>query len=372
MKQLLTLVAVAIIGLLAWYLRGSSDATIIDAKNAQIAALNDAGQSKDKLLIQTSGEVSDRDETIKSLQDKIKLDVDLLAKDQAQLDADKVAYQRLQDGDQTLLSSLKSDNDAAIQELKSQIQDKDNQIAEINEKLVQTIADYEGRLTAVRGQIASMPNDGTKIYPKDNGFELQDVGTGFFSYRYFGESIRNPTHVEMPPSEPNKTPWTFTKDAGVAANGSGFYVTNATNGDSDGKTSNLGQAAFLEFKDSAVSQTIDLPAGTFTVTFSYEARRDYTPNEVTVSLGGTIVFKGAPSAVDRFTEVTTDPVTLCAGKQELKIVALGDGVDTNFPCTFIDDVRINVLGSHQHSAKKPPIKTTALNPGAGAQNFPGN
>ena len=358
MKQLLALVAVAVIGLLAWLLKSSGDTAIIEAKNAQIAALHDAAQSKDKLLTLTGSQVSDRDATVKMLQDKIKSDEDLLAKNQAQLDADKVAYLKQQNADQTLINSLKGDHDADVQALKSQIQDRDNEIAQLNEKLVQVIAEYETKLNSVGAGMTSAEDDTEKIYPKDNGFDAQDMGTGFFSYQVLG-TIKNPDNVPFPPPVPNQTPWKFGDgNSGIAANGSGFYLTGATNGDSDGKKSTNGQAAALEYAGSWVSQTIKLPAGTFAVSFDYEGRRDYMPaNIIAVLVDGKEVFRAAPDTCDHFEHVTTGTISFTrAGNRELKFLACGSKDNASaFPTTFIDNVCIDIVGSHKHPAK--PVGT---------------
>ena len=364
MRTVLAFAAAAGVAALFWFLRGSSDSTVLAAKDAQIAAIQQTVKAKDDLATQLSVLIHARETSIKELQDKLKLVQDSLTQNQAQLDADKIAYQKLHDADQTIINSLKGDNNADIQSLKEQLQFKDEQIAQLNEKLVQAITQYESQLNDLRGRVGSAQETLKKIYPKDDGFEFQDVGTGFFSYRYFGGSIRNPTNVEMPPDEPNHTPWTFVKDAGVAANGCGFYVTNAPNGDNDGKRSTLGQAAFLEFKDSAFSQGVDLPAGAFSVTFSYEARRDYSPNEIAVSLDGHVVFTGGPLATDHFVEVTTDSIKLPAGKHALKFLALGDGSDGGFPCTFIDNVSINILNAHHLPPRKAEDKASEAAAGA--------
>jgi hypothetical protein len=352
-KIVLTLAGVLAIGSLLWFLRGSSDATTLAAKNAEIAALQDASQTKDKLLTQSNGLLDARAQAIKELQGKIQSSQDLLAKDQTQLASDKAAYQRLQDANQKIVDSLKGDNQADIDALKEQIQAKDDAIAQLNEKLVQTIADYEAKLNAMRNRTEISDTDsGKKIYPKDDGFEQQDLGPGCFNY--FGEANFNPTHVELPAPVPNQTGWKFGGNAGLAANGT-FYVNNATNGNHDGKTSSGGQVAFLQAKGSWLSQMIRLPAGTYSVSFDFESRRDYEPaNGIAVSLNGTDLFVGAPTDMNNFVHVTTESIHLAAAREyELKFRGLGalsdpDGDHT----TFIDNVCINVIDPHKHSAKK--------------------
>jgi len=363
MKTILAFVGAAGVAALFWFLRGTSDSAIIAAKDAQIDAIQETIKAKDNLAAQESGLIDAREASIKELQEKLNSAKDALNKNQAQLDADKVAYQKLHDADETIINSLKGDNNADIQALKEQLQFKDEQIGQLNEKLVQTIANYESQLNDLRHRVGSASGADKKIYPEDDGFDLQDVGTGFFSYRYFGGPIRNPNNVQMPPDEPNRTPWTFIKDAGVAANGCGFYVANAANGDNDGRRSTLGQAAFLQFKDSALSQMVQLPAGTFSITFSYEARQNYSPNELAVSIDGHVLFTGGPLATDHFVEVTTDSIKLPAGKHEIKFLALGDGNDEGFPCTFIDNISINVLNAHRPPTRKAEDKANQAEAG---------
>ncbi len=194
-------------------------------------------------------------------------------------------------------------------------------------------------------QVSVPPEENEKIYPKDNGFDTQDLKSGFSSYQYFGETIKNPNNNQMPKRISNMTPWTFGGNAGIGANGSGFYVTGATNLDSNGANSTNGQAGFLEYADSSISQKIQLPAGTFTVSFDYEGRRDYLPaNQVAVSIDGTVLFKGAPTNSDQFKRVTTDPITItAAGKHELMFRALGGLNNSAYPCTFIDNICIDVV-----------------------------
>ncbi len=212
MKPALVFIALVAVAVGVWYLRGNSDSSLLNAKDAQIAAMTETLQTKEKLRVQDETLLDTRDTSIKTLQDKIKSDEDLLAKNQAQLEVDKAEYQRLQTADQTIITSLKSDNNADIQVLKEQIQAKDDQIAQLNEKLVQTIANYENQLNAPRtapgSQPASVAEDGKKIYPADDGFDLQSLGSGMFAYQVFSQ-LHNPNNAPQPPSIANRTPWTF-------------------------------------------------------------------------------------------------------------------------------------------------------------------
>ncbi len=354
MKQLFPLILAVAVGALAWCLRGRSDATILEAKSAANTALLDIVHGKDKQLSQDDGLIGTRDESIKALQEKIKSDEDLLAKNKAQLDADKAAYDVLKNSDQTLMNSMKGDSQAQIDTLKSQIQDKDGQMAQLNERLAQTIANYEHQLSAWRTSAVAATDDSDKIYPKDNGFEAHDMGSGFNAYQVFGP-VTNPLKAPLPDSVPNRSPWSFGGgNAGIAANGCGMLIANAKNGDSDGKTSQSGQAAFLQFKGGWFSQKIRLTAGTYRVSFDYEARQDYgEANGIAVSLDGTDLFVGAPNDPNNFVRVTTDTLTLTKATMcELKFRGLGALTDpTGDHTTFIDNICINIVGSHKHSGK---------------------
>jgi hypothetical protein len=355
MRTILAFVGAAVVAALFWFLRGSSDATVLAAKDAQIAAMQETARVKDHLASDQAGELDARTASLKELQNKLKSTADLLTKAQSQLDFDKEELQRVKTADETIINSLKEDNNADIQVLKEQIQDKNDQIAQLNEKLVQTIADYEGKLSALGYQGAETAADsGPKIYPKDNGFESQDLGAGAFAYQIFG-TIWNPNGVPQPPQIPNKTPWTFGGgNSGITANGA-FCMSNAVNGNSDGATSQSGQAAYLQTDRSWMSQTIELPAGTYSIGFDYEARPQYgTANQITVSLDGKELFKGLPADASNFAHVTTQTITFTkAGKYELKFRGLGAPEDPDGDhTTFIDNVCINVIDPHKHAANK--------------------
>jgi predicted nucleic acid-binding Zn ribbon protein len=366
MRTVLAFVGAAAVAVLFWLLRGSSDATILAAKDAQIAAMQETVRVKDHLASAQSGTLDARNTSIKEFEAKLKSAEDQLAKDQAQLDAGKAELQRVKTADETIINSLKGDNNADIQALKEQIEEKDQQIAQLNEKLVQTIAEYEGKLSAIRNQVASeSTDDDTKIYPLDDGFEQQDLGAGMFAYQVFSQ-LNNPTNAPQPQAIPNHTPWTFggTGNSGISANGA-FYVSNARNSDHDGKTSQTGQVAFLQFKGSWFSQKIKLPAGTFSISFDFESRRDYEPaNGIAVSLDGTDLFVGAPTDTNNFAHVTSNTITLKTSKEcELKFRGLGALNDPGGDhTTFIDNVCINVVGTHRRPERKFGDNGAAINP----------
>jgi len=193
----------------------------------------------------------------------------------------------------------------------------------------------------------------TVIYPKDNGFDAQDLSSGFYAYQIFSAPVLDARGIPDPEPLPNRTPWTFKfagspspgiGSSGVAANGSGFYLANATNGDSDGAKSTSGQAAYLQGRGCSISQSVPLPAGTYYVTFDFEARRDYAPaNEIAVYIDDTLLFQGSPTDTDKFHPVETQTISLKeAGPHVLTFFGLGVKEDLyGDHTTFIDNVAIH-------------------------------
>jgi hypothetical protein len=357
MKKTLIYVSVLAIALVFWFLRAKIDATAMQTRDAQIASLRDAVQTRDEMLVQARALTASNTDTLQMLKDEVRTAEEAVMKDEAQI----ATLKRAQEADQTIIVSLKNDNDADIRALKEQIQTKDDQIAQLNEKLADTIASYETRLNAAQRTQASgstpapSQDDGEKIYPKDDGFDAQSLGTGMFAYQVFSR-LNNPTNAPQPAPIPNTSPWTFggTGNSGISAN-EAFYVTNAKNGDQDGTTSQAGQAAFLQFKGSWFSQKLKLPAGTYSVSFDYEARRDYGEADgIAVSLNGKDLFVGAPTDTSNFVRVTSETITLPEAKEyELKFRGLGALSDPGGDhATFIDNVCINVVGTQKHPARK--------------------
>jgi len=77
-------------------------------------------------------------------------------------------------------------------------------------------------------------------------------------------------------------------------------------------------------------------------------------NIISVSLDGKEIFRAAPDTCDHFEHVTTDTITFTkAGDRELKFLACGSVANASaYPTTFIDNVCINVIGTHVHGDKK--------------------
>ena len=170
------------------------------------------------------------------------------------------------------------------------------------------------------------------INPLNDGFEESDLGTG---YQY------------SPPS----TSWTYhsaggVAGAGIAANGSAFGVTGATNGNYNGATSTVGQAAFLQMGDgtlgangSWISQMISLAAGSYNLNFSMEGRLGYGANGVDVfvngvQIGGTLF----PANLGSFNDVSVNLGNLAAGSYTIAFA--GEGANGRDVTTFIDNIGI--------------------------------
>lgn len=177
------------------------------------------------------------------------------------------------------------------------------------------------------------------MYPTNNGFEQPDLGLGF----------------QYSPSSPG---WTFfgsidgVSGAGIAANGSGFNLTGATNGNNDnGATSTEGQAAFLQKGDGTLSggsfsQTFTLPAGSWVLSFSLEGR---PPVNGTQGLNGVSVFLDGiqvggtlfPANEGSFNDTNVSLGTLAAGSHTIAFA--GDNVLGGDRTTFIDNVFLSTV-----------------------------
>jgi hypothetical protein len=153
----------------------------------------------------------------------------------------------------------------------------------------------------------------------DPGFETPWVGTGTYgSFRY----------------DPSGSPWSFSGDAGVAGNGSGFTAgnPNAPQGT---------QVAFLQDTGS-VSQSISLATGNYTVSFSAAQRGNFQASYQTIAvlIDGNLVGTFTPADTS-YTAFTTMTFSVQAGVHDLSFVGLDpDGYDNS---AFIDQLSINLV-----------------------------
>ncbi len=148
----------------------------------------------------------------------------------------------------------------------------------------------------------------------DAGFETPAVGGGASQY--------NPTG----------SPWTFTKSAGIASNGSAF--TSGNPGAPEGS-----QVAFLQARGS-VSQNIALSAGAYEVTFTAAQRGNFQASAQTfqVLIDGAAVSSFNTLTGTGYTSLTTASFTVGAGSHTLAFVGtdLAGGDNT----VFLDQIQI--------------------------------
>ena len=333
LTPVLAIVACFILAACLWLIQKNADGKIVEMKDEAIKSLQESAQSKDEQIAKNKTALETQDSEIQSLKDSLQSKQDILTKNDALLASKNETIKSLQDSIQSKDDAIAKDNDI--------IASYEQQIADLTRR-----RPFIPNNTVLVGPVHQDNDDtGEKIYPADNGFDAQDLGTGYNAFQVFGP-LYNPNNNSYLPRIPNHTPWKFGPgNSGIAANGSGYLLSGATNGDSDGKKSTTGQAGILEYEGSSISQMVSLPAGTFSVTFDYEGRPQYTPNRIAVFIDDRILFKGMPSNSSNFEQVTTNSVTLDESrKHELKFLALGgSGDDSPYPATFIDNIRINVL-----------------------------
>ena len=175
------------------------------------------------------------------------------------------------------------------------------------------------------------------IYPINNGFEVPNLASGF---------LYEPCGVEC-----CGVGWTFvgsvgTLGTGIAANGSAFGVSRAQNGNSDGTTSIVGQAAFFQGGDGTLAsgvyfyQTIDgFHAGTVRVAFLLESRVGFPMNELVVQLDDTVLGTFSTSSTSAFMLETTVPIPVTPGSHTLYFIP--NGLNDNLRNGFVDSVRLD-------------------------------
>jgi hypothetical protein len=167
------------------------------------------------------------------------------------------------------------------------------------------------------------------IYPADNGFEVPNLGTGSGAYAY----------------NPGGSSWTFSANgAGIAANGSAFNLTAATNGNFGGGTSSEGQAGLTQGGNgllvggsSTISQSVSGFAGLASLSFDIEQRPSGGQNEsVNVYVGGTLAGNFTTGSTGAFVQETTATIG-AVGTQTITFSGLAGTGDTT---VFIDNVKI--------------------------------
>jgi len=178
---------------------------------------------------------------------------------------------------------------------------------------------------------------GVIIYPGNDGFELPDLGSGPNAYGY-----ANSGGGSGPLTIPS---WTFIGGSGVAANGSAFNTSNATNGNFGvPATSTAGQAGLMQGGDGtiagvSISQAITLPAGTAVLNYSEEARSN-AGVDVNVYLDGTLIGSSSPVAGNTFDPVVLSLGVVAAGSHTIAFA--GNQLIGGDRTTFIDNVSVTV------------------------------
>ncbi len=162
-------------------------------------------------------------------------------------------------------------------------------------------------------------------YPPNNGFETPNLSSPYYLF------------------DPTGASWTFAGNAGIASN-NGLCL-GATQGESSNSAvSTYGQAAFLQSSGSSFTQSVTLPAGTYSVSFGWEPYpvTGNSGDQISVSLGGNTLFSGTPSIPPNgayaFTPMTTSTITLAAGTYPLTFTGMTTGTSN---LTYIDDVIIS-------------------------------
>jgi hypothetical protein len=177
----------------------------------------------------------------------------------------------------------------------------------------------------------------------NDGFEVPNLGAGADAYGYgSAEAAAAGFPTRGVPGAPG---WTFTGTAGIAANGSGFGVTGASNGNHDGTTSTSGQAAFIQwlaanpFPVDSISQTIGgFDDGLAAVTFSLEQRPGIGNNPINVRLDGQDLGTYLASSSSSFDTITTPFIPVTAGSHTLSFIGTSHTGDDN--TQFIDNVSV--------------------------------
>ncbi|MGA2233021.1 MAG: putative Ig domain-containing protein, partial [Tepidisphaeraceae bacterium] len=201
----------------------------------------------------------------------------------------------------------------------------------------------EGDLNGI--QLQAVTSDSPiNVYPLNNGFESPNLGNNS------GDFDTDPT-VEG---------WVFTGGAGILTNGenpqgysNGYNLSGASDGNSDGTTSTLGQAAYLQIHANGglapgmVAQSIPFPAGNAVLTYDDEGRPGqnggagaYGPASIDVYLDNQLVGSTTPASTASFGAESVDLGSVTAGYHTLTFVAASTANTDR--TSFIDNVAISV------------------------------
>ena len=159
--------------------------------------------------------------------------------------------------------------------------------------------------------------------PADAGFESPVVGTGAFaSFQY----------------DPSGSPWAFAGHAGLSGNGSGFTALNSNAPEG-------AQAAFLQFGDSSISQSLSLAAGAYAITFDAAQRviDQSAAQDFQVLVDGAVVGTFQPPASGAYTAFQTTAFAVTTGAHTITFKALDTAGGDN--TAFIDAVTVVYAGA---------------------------
>jgi streptogramin lyase len=180
----------------------------------------------------------------------------------------------------------------------------------------------------------------------DLGFQSPYVGVGTTAFEY----------------DPTGSPWTFTGSAGVAGNGSPFMSGNPS--------APVGtQVGFIQ-QSGQISQTFNLPAGVFSLSFS-AAQRVNNSQTIEVLFDGTPIAFVTPSGTS-YTVFTTNNFAATAGANTLVFQGLNPNGGDN--SAFIDGLAVSVgNGAVDGGFESPSVGNSFQpDPGGTAWTFTGS
>ena len=171
-------------------------------------------------------------------------------------------------------------------------------------------------LQGMQSELASLREPKAKLLSvnqlADSGFEVPSLGEGDFAYQY----------------TPLGSPWNFSGTAGVTGNGSAFSSVNPNAPQGN-------QVAFIQ-SGGSISQSIDLAAGTYAVSFE-AAQRSGSRQQFQVLVDGALVSKITPKRTT-YTLYVTAAFTVTSGPHAITFQGLHrDGEDNT---AFVDQVLI--------------------------------
>ena len=181
---------------------------------------------------------------------------------------------------------------------------------------VQGLAPSSGDNTAFLDNLAIV-QDPTSNLPSvsDSSFENVAVGSGSAAYLY----------------DPTGSAWTFSNQAGLSGNGSGFTSGNST-------APNGVQVAFLQ-NQGVISQTINnWAAGNYALTFSVAQRANMASNQIfAIQVDGQTVDTVQPGSTS-YTAYTSKSFAVTAGSHTIAFVGMGPANGDN--TVFLDNVLV--------------------------------